>query len=60
MEIVFSEIRDYKKLDYISCWFIKASNFISKTNHKFSFVTTNSITQGEQVALLWPFIFQKN
>ncbi|AIJ37067.1 class I SAM-dependent DNA methyltransferase [Flavobacterium psychrophilum] len=59
MEIVFSEIRDYKKLDYISCWFIKASNFISKTNHKFSFVTTNSITQGEQVALLWPFIFSK-
>lgn len=59
MEIVFSEIRDYKKLDYISCWFVKASNFISKTNHKFSFVTTNSITQGEQVALLWPFIFSK-
>ncbi|WP_394758575.1 class I SAM-dependent DNA methyltransferase [Flavobacterium sp.] len=59
MEIVFSEIRDYKKLDYISCWFVKASNFISKTNYKFSFVTTNSITQGEQVALLWPFIFSK-
>ncbi len=59
MKIVFSEIDDYKKLDYISCWFLKASDYISKTNNRFSFVTTNSITQGEQVALLWPFLFAK-
>ncbi|MGP9669785.1 DNA methyltransferase [Pseudoalteromonas sp. AOP31-A2-14] len=44
------------KLDYISCWFKKASEFIQNTNGKFSFVTTNSICQGEQVALMWPTI----
>lgn len=47
------------KLDYITCWFIKASNYISNSNSRFAFVTTNSICQGEQVALLWPSIFKK-
>ncbi|NGY37245.1 class I SAM-dependent DNA methyltransferase [Flavobacterium sp. XN-5] len=47
------------KLDYITCWFLKASNFISGINSKYAFVTTNSISQGEQVALLWPKIFSK-
>lgn len=42
------------KMDYISIWFIKASNFIKNTKAKYAFVSTNSITQGEQVALLWP------
>ena len=42
------------KLDYISCWFYKASEFIEKCCGKFAFVSTNSISQGEQVALLWP------
>ena len=59
MAIVCNEMRDYKKLDYIACWFIKATNYIKKSNNKFSFVTTNSITQGEQVALLWPYMFSK-
>ena len=44
------------KLDYISCWFIKASRYIKGSAAKYAFVSTNSITQGEQVALLWPFI----
>jgi hypothetical protein len=42
------------KMDYISCWFIKASDYIKHTRAKLSFVSTNSICQGEQVALLWP------
>lgn len=40
-------------LDYVSCWFIKSSEYIKNTNIKVAFVSTNSITQGEQVALLW-------
>lgn len=44
------------KLDYISCWFIKASEYIEGTIAKYAFVSTNSITQGEQVALIWPLI----
>ncbi len=42
------------KMDYISIWFIRASNYIHGTRAKYAFVSTNSITQGEQVALLWP------
>lgn len=60
MKIVFSSVNNFKKLDYITCWFIKASNFIRNTKQKFAFVSTNSITQGEQVALLWPNILNKD
>lgn len=47
-------------LDYISCWFKKASEYISGRNAKFAFVSTNSICQGEQVALLWRGILEEN
>lgn len=51
-------IENSKNLDYISCWFIKASQYIQgKNSCGFAFVTTNSICQGEQVPLLWPYIF---
>lgn len=43
----------YKKLDYISGWFVKGTEYIQKTNAELCFVTTNSITQGEQVSMLW-------
>lgn len=59
MKIVFSRINNYKKLDYIACWFYKATQYIENKNAKYAFVTTNSITQGEQVALLWPLILKK-
>src|SRR5690606_33471581 len=59
MRIVFSSIKNFKKLDYITSWFIKASNIVKNTKHQFAFVSTNSITQGEQVALLWPNILNK-
>lgn len=54
MAIVFQGINGYNNMDYISCWFFKAKNYIEGYNSKVAFVTTNSITQGEQVALLWP------
>jgi hypothetical protein len=54
MAIVFNGIHGYNNMDYISCWFFKAKNYIEDHNSKVAFVTTNSITQGEQVALLWP------
>ena len=50
----------YNNLDYISTWFYKGAHYINGTLVKVSFVTTNSICQGEQVALLWPYIFKKN
>ncbi len=59
MKIVFSRVNNYKKLDYIACWFYKGTNYIQNTEAKYAFVTTNSITQGEQVALLWPLILNQ-
>lgn len=60
MSLVFKGFVNYKKLDYITAWFIKGANYIQNHNAQFAFVSTNSICQGEQVALLWPTIFDKN
>lgn len=60
MAIAFSGISNYKKMDYIACWFYKATLYIENTSAKYALVSTNSITQGEQVALLWPLILNKN
>ena len=60
LAIVFKGIKDYKNLDYIACWFLKGAKFIQNQNAQFSYVSTNSICQGEQVASLWTHIFQKN
>lgn len=57
MALVFKGIDGYKNLDYIACWFLKGANFIQAQNAQYAFVSTNSICQGEQVALLWPHIF---
>ncbi|MCF6345682.1 MAG: N-6 DNA methylase [Thiomicrorhabdus sp.] len=57
IEKVFKGIKNYKKLDYITCWFYKASKFIKENNSSVAFVSTNSICQGEHVSLLWPHIY---
>jgi hypothetical protein len=59
MAYVFNDIKNYKNLDYISCWFLKGAEYIQNLNAQLAFVSTNSICQGEQVALLWPYIFRK-
>lgn len=48
-----------KNLDYIALWFVKGADYIQGTRAELAFVTTNSITQGEQVGLLFPMIFAK-
>jgi type I restriction-modification system DNA methylase subunit len=47
----------YKKLDYISCWFYKAAQYLEK-NINYAFVSTNSVCQGGHVELLWPHILE--
>lgn len=59
MEYIFNKVGNVKRLDYIACWFKKASDYIFETNAKFAFVSTNSLCQGEQVFLIWPYIFSK-
>jgi type I restriction-modification system DNA methylase subunit len=59
MAHVMSAFELYKGLDYISIWFKKGVDYISGTDAKLAFVSTNSITQGEQVAMLWPRLLEK-
>ena len=47
----------YKDLDYVATFYLKAADFNSQTNSASAFVSTNSICQGEQVAMLCPTIF---
>lgn len=55
-DLVCSQIRGYGVLDYVSCWFVKANEVLDGTTARAAFVATNSLTQGEQVAVLWNFL----
>jgi hypothetical protein len=46
-------------LDYVASWFIKAGEYARGGHPRIAFVATNSITQGEQVAQLWPVLFHR-
>ena len=46
-------------LDYVCAWFIKAGEYVKVGDSPIGFVATNSITQGEQVAQLWPILFER-
>lgn len=56
MKAVFRE--DFGSLDYIACWFYKGAKYIENSKAECAFVTTNSICQGLQVALLWKRVLQ--
>lgn len=47
-------------LDYVTAWFLKAGEYVQSSDARIGFVSTNSITQGEQVAQLWPLLFHKH
>lgn len=50
--------KQYKKIDYIAAWFYLGAKYISECSvAKLAFVTTNSISQGEQVSMIWPSVF---
>ena len=55
---LFAGPASYKNLDYIACWFLKAARYIQHGNARAGLVTTNSIVQGDQVAMLWPRIWE--
>lgn len=52
-EFVFGKDNTAGKLDYVACWYKKAFDYIKGTKIEVVFVSTNSITQGEQVRPLW-------
>lgn len=47
----------WKSLDYVSGWFLKSVQYGQKTTSTAALVATNSVCQGQQVAILWPLIF---
>ena len=51
--------KSWKSLDYVAGWFIKAADYGTHTPTAAAFVSTNSICQGQQVAILWPLVFDK-
>ncbi len=57
MEKVFTGYKGIGVLDYVTAWYFKAAEFIQNTNIKAAFVSTNSISQGEQVGILWNILF---
>ncbi|MGB7711689.1 MAG: DNA methyltransferase [Microcoleus sp.] len=60
LSLVFAENPDFKDADYVSGWFLKASEYSEQTNAKFSLVATSSVCQGEQVQFIWPRVWPRN
>jgi len=58
MDIVFSgRISSYGILDFVTAWYVKAAEYIKGTKIRCAFVSTNSITQGEQAGTIWPWLY---
>jgi hypothetical protein len=58
MDLIFDGVKTYGGLDYVSAWYIKAAQYIQGTHKKVAFVSTNSITMGSQVGILWNELFK--
>lgn len=50
---ITESIKSGSDLDFVACWFLNAAEYIQGTEVRVAFVATNSISQGEQVSLLW-------
>lgn len=59
MELIFNKVNGSGVLDYVTAWYLKSAQYIQGTKIKVAFVSTNSISQGEQVGILWNELFNK-
>jgi len=60
MAAVFSDLTaSWKSLDYVCGWFARFRQYCQFCESSAAFVATNSISQGEQVARLWPLLFDQ-
>lgn len=58
LSVIFgARTKNWKSLDYVAGWFMKAADYGVKTKASSAFVATNSICQGQQVSILWPLVF---
>lgn len=60
MNSVFGKIRLLNSIDYVSAWYKKSAKYIQGTDIEVAFVSTNSICQGQQVAVLWKNLREQN
>ena len=58
IDIFGSKWSNVGRLDYVCCWYKKALELMAGTDIRAALVSTNSITQGEQVAALWEPLFE--
>ncbi len=57
---IFADTRNAGLLDYVACWYRKATDvLVGNPAIRAAFVSTNSITQGEQAGVLWPDLFRR-
>jgi len=60
MAAVFGTFKNLGDLDYVTGWYYRAADYIQSTAIVVGFVSTNSITQGEQVPLIWGLLLGKH
>ncbi len=59
MELIWGAVKGAGVLDYVTAWYVKAARYIEGTRIGVAFVSTNSVSQGEQAGLLWGELFQR-
>ena len=59
MELVWGDVPGTGVLDYVTAWYRRAAEYVHGTRIQVAFVSTNSISQGEQVAVLWQPLFRR-
>ncbi len=59
MKLVAGDVESYGLLDFVCGWYLKAADYINGTRVRCAFVSTNSVTQGEQAGTLWNPLFQR-
>ena len=58
LEVFGSKWKNAGNLDYVSCWYKKAADLMKGTHIRTALVSTNSVSQGESVAILWKPLFE--
>lgn len=58
LERVTGALQGSGVLDYVCAWYFKAAGYVGQRPTRCAFVSTNSITQGEQVGVMWPALFR--
>ena len=59
MAALAGDVESHGLLDYVAGWYFKAADYIQNTRAVVGFVSTNSLSQGEQVGSLWNYLFQR-